>query len=823
MKADAVIAAALFIAGVAVGASYRRVFFSTGAPEVFGQTEFGAAVAMACGHGFVDPGKALTPALDDFLHVKRDQLSCSDLPASLSWRRPNLTQGLYRYLMMTTALVWRVAGISWSGLTPLFGALYGLTLAAAYGLFRLIVGRMLAVAATLALMVSAVHLQSLPYLRDYAKAPFILALMLVMGLIVRPPLRPRRAIALAIAFGVTLGVGFGFRNDLLINVLPWTAVVLCCLPGPVRSNVRLKATCLAISGAAFAVVASPILIAYSQGSNSGHVVLQGFMSPFDGPLGLQPSIYSWGYVYHDEFTSTLTDSFAYRRYGHEVPFLSAEYDRAAVLYVLHIARHWPADVITRTYASVLKIVEFPFQPGAYAQPVPHGITNAGAQLFYNRLSAVLNELRGWAVIGLAAALLIIAASSVPAAFALLLFLGYFAGYPALQFDIRHFFHLEFIAWAALAFVIDRVATGIARLWHARQHMLSHEGWIAARRTSGPVLRNLVIFGGVAAILITGPVTVLRAYQSEHLRTLFAGEYLGARRELLSFVEAPGAVGQTAITVPALWQSRDRSRRVSTEYLAIELSPRVCDALYVHLAFKYEGDRGAFDHAVDAPLVDGEQSTLVLSPVYYAEGGYFNRIEIPEEDARCLTHVSRIVASETPVVLVDADFSPHWQSNTLFQTIRDWETPAWAGRLPNVYLSPPSGAAPRRTKPRAFVAPADSPQTLAPIATRTSDGTLVIKGRPETSESYITTIAGQALEAGSMLICRGIVRRGGVTVGVLLDNHWAKTVNVTAPGPFVVSLAMDTTAKYSVVLANFAHSGDNDVTISALGWLPPAGK
>ena len=75
----------------------------------------------------------------------------------------------------------------------------------------------------------------------------------------------------------------------------------------------------------------------------------------------------------------------------------------------------------------------------------------------------------------------------------------------------------------------------------------------------------------------------------------------------------------------------------------------------------------------------------------------------------------------------------------------------------------------------------------------------------------------------MLICRGVVRQGGVTVGVLLNNQWAKSVNVATPGPFVVSLAMDTTATYSVVLANFVLSGENDVTISALGWLPPARK
>ena len=92
----------------------------------------------------------------------------------------------------------------------------------------------------------------------------------------------------------------------------------------------------------FLITAWPVLTAYSRGSNSGHVALLGFMAPFDSRLGLEPSIYSWGYVYHDGFASTLVNSFTNRVYGHGVAFYSPEYDRAMVTYILQIARHWPA-------------------------------------------------------------------------------------------------------------------------------------------------------------------------------------------------------------------------------------------------------------------------------------------------------------------------------------------------------------------------------------------------------------------------------------------------------------------------------------------------
>jgi hypothetical protein len=213
---------------------------------------------------------------------------------------------------------------------------------------------------------------AIPYLRDYAKAPFILGLMLLMARLAIGPMKPRRVLAHAGAFGALLGLGFGFRNDLLICAPPFTAVVLFCVPGHSWAHLRLKMAALTLAALTFTIAAWPILTAYRGGSNTGHVALLGLMTNFDRPLGINGSLYDWGYTYRDGFAAVTINSYSVRAHGRFVRYLSPEYDRAMVEYILQIARVWPADIVTRAYASALQVLGLPFQRMAwltYAGPL----------------------------------------------------------------------------------------------------------------------------------------------------------------------------------------------------------------------------------------------------------------------------------------------------------------------------------------------------------------------------------------------------------------------------------------------------------------------
>src|SRR5437867_2985555 len=214
---DAVCVGLLLGLGFGIGTTYLAAFQRSGGRGEFYQVEFAAAVASTCGRGFVNV-PAPPRALADFRERRTDVFSCEQLPANLSVTDPDITQRLYRYLLTSVALYWRVGGITWSGLGPLYGMVFALTLCATYALFRVVAGPVASAVATAPLAVSAHQLSVLPHLRDYVKAPFLLALFAIMGLIAVRSASDRSRLMLAALFGLVLGVGLGFRNDVLIVV-----------------------------------------------------------------------------------------------------------------------------------------------------------------------------------------------------------------------------------------------------------------------------------------------------------------------------------------------------------------------------------------------------------------------------------------------------------------------------------------------------------------------------------------------------------------------------------------------------------------------------
>ena len=789
---------AVFAAGVIGGMSYHQAFRSAGGREDFGQREFAAAVALACGHGFVDIGYSLTPELDEFLALKRDTFDCATLPAAVPHAPPNLTQGLYRYLMSAVAMTWRLGAVSWSSVSPLFGVAYGLTLAAAFMLFRMGMGRSLALMMTLAVALSAVHLGYLPHLRDYAKAPFILLLVTVMARLATSPLAPRVALSCSVAFGVIMGVGFGFRNDLLINWIPWIAVMFLCTKDGAFRNLPLKAACLGVSIAVFLVVAWPILRAYEEGSNSGHVALLGLMSAFDGPLGIAGSVYQWGYGYSDGLASTQINSYTYRLYGHPVSYFSASYDRAMVEYILRVVRDWPADILIRAYASVLKVLEFPFEVGVYRSAIPVGIDSPGMTAFYGGRSAILTVFKGGGVYLVGAALALLAGTSLRLSFGLLIFVFYFSGYPSIQFDARHFFHLEFIAWWALGFLMQ-CAVDTVRGRQSTLGLVMPPPMAAAQRA--------LIFAATALAMLGIPVAALRLYQGAHVNALVIERYLGAKRVPVPIVAQPLPGDRTLMAMPYLWRERDPRKTVNTVYIVAAFSRAGCAAEQSTVTFRYRSRTTATDFSYDTTvaMLPGHEPTLVFFAGYNSDGwNELAGVELPTADAGCLAGVFELDRAEYPDLLLNLTLTPQWQQARLYQTLTRFEVPFEGDGRPFIRYSYPYGQLPVSFAnlvpaiPVAHERP-DSGQTI-----NRNDG-WEIDGRPEAAYATLLRYRPQTLPAGSTFALAGHIHAGKISVGLLKDGRWAGLVNVVTRGPFVATIGpVEDAGDYEAVIADYSE-------------------
>jgi hypothetical protein len=97
----------------------------------------------------------------------------------------------------------------------------------------------------------------------------------------------------------------------------------------------------------------------------------------------------------------------------------------------------------------------------------------------------------------------------------------------------------------------------------------------------------------------------------------------------------------------------------------------------------------------------------------------------------------------------------------------------------------------------------------------------IRGRAEARFSYLARWNETSIDSPMWLVATGVVRRGGLTIGVLLNDKWAGQLNVDTVGPFSLALPVPRAGQYAVLVANHLppESLETDAEITALGWAP----
>jgi len=633
---DLAIALTLLV-GASIGSTiYWRHIITFGPQPYYYQPYFEPAVMVACGKGFV-VARPQVPEMVPFLLRQTDHFDCSAIRPDAPLGTEDLFQrGSWRYLLAVVGYTWRIFGVAWTALGPLFGVLFGLSIAAVYAIFRLGMGPLLSVAGAAAIAFSELHLKYLFGLRDYSKTPFTLALIGLLGAMVVGRPSWRRTLAIAAGYGAVLGIGYGFRTDFLIDVPPFVLATLFFLPGGLAHNLRLKTAAIVTCLVTFNVVGYPV-ISTQQTSRSGcqyHVVAMGFASSFNATLGVLPAPYDVSREYLDEYAFTEVTSHAARvkpGIGH-IGFCEPEYGLATRDFLVEIARRFPADILVRAYAAVLRIVELPFSP------VPGHDDEDGRVPDYAAGHGV-----GLAVVTTAIVVMMVADWRLGCF--LLGFVLYFGGFPAIQFDHRHFFHLEFILWWAALFMVQ------AAVSDARQTLAQARPLLWRKLFAG--LATVALCVAVLAIALSAA----RRYQQGTVRA-YLDAYVAAPREMIPLAQLK--LDQQAVRV-----SPHADPEIA-DFIVVDVNRSRCVQSSA-VAFRYaDPARRPYSRIFSVDRDELPGITQIFMPIY--EG--FGRLDFVDTPDGCVDGVGRVRDSRQFSLMLEAMLPPGWRRTPLYQRFGD---------------------------------------------------------------------------------------------------------------------------------------------------------
>lgn len=816
-----VVIAVLALAAAGWGTWYASRANTLGARFTLFDFAYGPAVMTACGREYASPRPGAVPALDAFLATRADRFDCASLPAAVPAIPLTGFQRTFKYLMWTMALVWKATGVSWSALSILSGALLAFTVVATVLLLRVVAPLWLAVIGGVLIMTSPLQLAYLSDFRNYPKAPLSIGLAVLMSRAVQGG-TSRHSAAMAAAAGVLLGIGLGFRQDLMIFAP--LCVVAILVTGAIKT-LRWKVAAIGAFAAGALIGVGPQLSAYTSaggGASVGHVATLGLMSPFDGPLGVtNDGLYEWGYYNEDSFAYATIAGHGRRFLGVEnaIPVYGADYDRSATSYWGEVLKTFPADFLVRGYASAWRLVELPSSTAA--TQVPAVLVNGPLEWAWRMRAAALQLLSGWWVALTVVALVLVSVGSIPWALSIAAIVIYVLAYPAIQFHERHFFYLEIVPMLAAAFVVTTLADwrALPRTWPA----------------FGPPARRIATFTAIVVVGVAAPAAAARAMQTASVRALL-DRYANAERRPMAFDESSNGdrISLHRLDAPAL----PPPGTTETELLAIGLGGAGCGSIGIDLSVRYKTSHITpdFSRTVHVPLAFPPSLTRVFVPVLAhrsepapddPEVSYrFDGIEVPAAQRPCITDLATVADIHSLPVLVGARLAQEWQRQEPYQTLIDWE-----GRtrvVPTVVTTPsPIGLENRlgghaESWPLADRSP--SQVEVAGIVAIDATGRWRIDGRGGLGGNgrmfYLAQLRGAALKGGELLLAEGSIESGGLSIGLLQDGRWSRQAAIATRGPFLAVVEVPADGTYDVVVANNLQQrfAANHFTLSKIGLL-----
>lgn len=373
------------------------------------------------------------------------------------WLQQHLHRSMSWVLGVTGPRLWGVA---------LYQAiLYGLVMALLFGVFRLGMGRVMAAAAMIPLTYSPRHLEMVLAPVEYAKAPFFAACLLGVAVLVRVPMARTPALAVAGVTGLIVGFGFGFKTDVLVYA-PFGVLAVGIFAhhsgGGWRSRVALPAVFLA----ALLISGAPTLLTHFTGSQRSLLPVQvlGGMAPAFVDQYATPALYDYGVIFDDDYVTAQINSYNQRVNGSSEfgLFFTTALQRGASDLLAHTLWTFPGDLVLRSYAAILQVMQF----------VPGGAVLALAVLIgVGRIDARLTLF-------------------------IVFTLVYMVGYVSIVFAPKHYFHLEFVPWWFAGVAVSGLSSiaAVALGWRPRVSGPARSWRIAAVTIVGIAAAGAAAYG-----------------------------------------------------------------------------------------------------------------------------------------------------------------------------------------------------------------------------------------------------------------------------------------------------------------------------------------
>ena len=190
------------------------------------------------------------------------------------------------------------------------------------------------------------------------------------------------------------------------------------------------------------------------GNSSQHLIVLGLAENFGQEVGIDSGgIYELSYGYRDEFAHALISGNATRRLGATTMLVQygSDYDRSGSDYLRQVVENFPADMLTRAYASAIRVIELPYHqklalPQKEFLHVPHRLL-----VIRDRFQRALAPV--WLLI-VAAALFALTVKSVRIGLFVMLLVFYYRPTPRCSSASGTIFISNSSAWWALGFVVS---------------------------------------------------------------------------------------------------------------------------------------------------------------------------------------------------------------------------------------------------------------------------------------------------------------------------------------------------------------------------------